>query len=169
MPFSEAGGNSRFLPSEVPKPQCNSDFKLFQSCPNLSIVIHLGPRYPAPINVLCIGDVPAPNINIITDAADNCANPIVAFVSEVSNNGTCPEIITRTYSVTDDCGNAIILTQVITINDDIAPTASNPASVSVECVSDVPVVDISIITDAADNCSIPVVAFVGIRKKFQYA
>jgi len=115
---------------------------------------------PAPINEQCITDVPAPDINIITDAADNCAAPVVAFVSDVSNNNTCPEIITRTYSVTDACGNSINLTQVITINDDIAPTASNPVSISVECLSDVPAVDISIITDAADNCSIPVVAFV---------
>ena len=34
-------------------------------------------------------------------------NPVVAFVSDVSDNNTCPEVITRTYSVTDACGNSI--------------------------------------------------------------
>ena len=39
-----------------------------------------------------------------TDEADNCTvNPVVAFVSDVSDGNTCPEVITRTYSVTDDC------------------------------------------------------------------
>ncbi len=115
---------------------------------------------PAPVNVKCISDVPAPDINIITDAADNCSAAIVTFVSDVSNNGTCPEIITRTYNITDSCGNSLDLTQIITINDDVAPTGSNPTSLSVECIGDVPAPDISVITDAADNCSIPVVAFV---------
>ena len=55
---------------------------------------------PAPVTVECIGDVPVPDITVITDEADNCtAAPVVAFVSDVSDGNTCPEIITRTYSV----------------------------------------------------------------------
>ena len=115
---------------------------------------------PAPINVQCIGDIPAPDINVITNVIDNCSNPVVTFVSDVSNNGSCPEIIIRTYSVTDDCGNTIDLNQIISVNDDIAPTATNPASLNYECISDVPAPNISVITDAADNCSIPTVAYI---------
>ena len=44
---------------------------------------------------------------------------------------TCPEIITRTYSVTDACLNQILVTQTITVDDNINPTASNPAPVTV--------------------------------------
>ena len=76
------------------------------------------------INVQCAGDVPAASITDITDASDNCtATPVVAFVSDVSDGQTCPETITRTYSVTDNCGNSIDVTQTITINDTEAPIA----------------------------------------------
>ncbi len=72
---------------------------------------------PAQITVQCIGDVPAPNVLVVTDEADNCAVPVVAFVSDVSDNNTCNgEIITRTYSVTDACGNAINVSQTILID-----------------------------------------------------
>ncbi|MFD2534321.1 HYR-like domain-containing protein, partial [Gelatiniphilus marinus] len=79
---------------------------------------------PDPINVQCISDVPAPDVNVVTDEADNQGTPTVAFVSDVSDGNTCPETITRTYSVTDDCGNSINVTQTITVNDDTDPTVS---------------------------------------------
>ncbi|MBI6118394.1 hypothetical protein I6U49_16905, partial [Salegentibacter sp. F63223] len=60
---------------------------------------------------------------MVTDEADNCtANPTVAFVSDVSDGNSNPEIITRTYSVTDDAGNSINVTQEITVNDTTDPT-----------------------------------------------
>ncbi|MBN1387194.1 MAG: gliding motility-associated C-terminal domain-containing protein, partial [Bacteroidales bacterium] len=117
---------------------------------------------PAPINVECLSDVPAPDIAVVTDEADNCtATPAVAFISDVSDGNTCPEVITRTYSVTDDCGNSINVTQSITINDITPPTASNPPPINVECSGDVPAPDITVVTDEADNCTAaPAVAFV---------
>ncbi|WP_319230934.1 HYR domain-containing protein [Draconibacterium orientale] len=116
---------------------------------------------PAPVTVQCIGDVPAWDIAVVTDEADNCtASPVVAFEGETSS-GTCPEIITRTYSVTDACGNSIEVTHTITVLDDTDPTASNPAPVTVQCIGDVPAWDIAVVTDEADNCTAsPVVAFV---------
>jgi uncharacterized repeat protein (TIGR01451 family) len=114
---------------------------------------------PPSINVQCVGDIPAPDPAVVTDEADNCSTPVVAFVSDISDNQTCPETISRIYSVTDSCGNSINVTQLIVIQDDILPTASSPAPISVECFGDVPAPDINVITDAADNCSTPVVAF----------
>lgn len=117
---------------------------------------------PAPITVECLSEVPLPDISVVTDEADNCSSlPMVAFVGDVSDGNTCPEIITRTYSVTDACGNTINVSQTITVQDLTPPTASNPPPVSVECLADVPPPDISVVSDEADNCGAPVVTFVG--------
>ena len=107
---------------------------------------------PAPVTVECVAAVPAADINAITDEADNCVGTItVAHVGDVSS-GTCPLTITRTYSVTDACGNSIAVVQTITVDDNIPPTATAPAPVTVECVAAVPAADINAITDEADNC-----------------
>src|SRR5690554_3446073 len=117
---------------------------------------------PGDLTVQCIGDVPAADVTLITDEADNCTvNPIVTHVSDVSDGNTCPEVITRTYNIADDCGNNIDVVQTITIDDNTNPTASNPAPVTVECLTDVPPVAVTVVTDAADNCTVnPIVAFV---------
>ncbi|PWH84994.1 HYR-like domain-containing protein [Brumimicrobium oceani] len=117
---------------------------------------------PNDTTVQCIGDVPLPDVNLITDEADNCtAIPTVTFVSDVSDGNTCPEVITRTYNIEDKCGNNIDVVQTITINDTILPTASNPDTIFVDCLADVPLPDISVVTDEADNCTAnPAVAFV---------
>jgi gliding motility-associated-like protein len=117
---------------------------------------------PAPINVECISDVPLADITVVIDEADNCtASPVVVFVSDVSDGLTCPVTITRTYSVTDDCDNQFLVTQLITVNDITDPTASNLPPLNVECMGDVPLVDINVVIDEADNCTVsPVVAFV---------
>ena len=115
---------------------------------------------PTTINIQCSSDIPAPDVTIVSNVTDNCSIPTVAFVSDVSDNLSCPETITRTYSVSDACGNSINVTQSIIIIDDVLPTASNAPSISVQCIDDVPDPDINIITDEADNCSIPVVAFI---------
>ena len=89
-----------------------------------------------------------------------CESPVVAFVSQVSDNNPCPESIIYTYSVTDDCGNQTLVTHEVLITDPIVPTASNPAAVNVECAGDVPAPDITVVTDETDNQGVPVVAFV---------
>jgi len=71
--------------------------------------------------------LPPADISLITDAADNCGTPVVAWVSDSSNNGFCPEMVYRTYSVTDDCGNVTLVTQDFIVGDNI-PDASFIAS-----------------------------------------
>ncbi|NRA12953.1 MAG: DNRLRE domain-containing protein, partial [Crocinitomicaceae bacterium] len=105
---------------------------------------------PVPVLVQCIGDVPAPDPLIFTDEADNCGAPIVAFVSEVSNGLTCPEAITRTYSITDASGNSINVDHIIVVIDDTDPVMNAaPANITVDCIGDVPqMIDLGY----TDNC-----------------
>ncbi|WP_242087331.1 gliding motility-associated C-terminal domain-containing protein [Aestuariivivens sediminis] len=123
---------------------------------------------PEPITIQCIADLPEPNIDVIKDATDNCVNLTIDWLSDKSDNNTCPETITRTYSVSDGCGNSINVTQSIIIHDRIAPTATAPPEMGLECIELVPDPDPDIITDEADNCSIPVVAFVSETSNTQY-
>ncbi|MEY4604847.1 MAG: hypothetical protein RIT43_2139, partial [Bacteroidota bacterium] len=94
---------------------------------------------------------------------DNCtANPVVAHAGDVSDGNTCPQVITRSYTVTDDCGNSITVQQIITVDDTTPPTASNLESVTVIYSSEIPAPDVNLILDAADNCTAePVVSYVG--------
>lgn len=71
---------------------------------------------PAPINVYCSDDIPAADVTVITDEADNCdSDPTVTFISDVSDGGSNPETITRTYRITDDAGNTLDVQQTITV------------------------------------------------------
>ncbi|SKB73560.1 Por secretion system C-terminal sorting domain-containing protein, partial [Salegentibacter holothuriorum] len=89
---------------------------------------------PTPINVQCIADVPDPDKTVVTDEADNCtANPVVNFVSDVSDGNFNPEVIKRTYSVTDDAGNSIEVTQEINIQDTQFPETPVLPDLIAEC------------------------------------
>ncbi|HDS08407.1 MAG TPA: HYR domain-containing protein, partial [Bacteroides sp.] len=111
---------------------------------------------PAPINVECAGDVPAPDVSVVTDEADNCtAAPVVAFVSDVSDGNTCPEVITRTYSVRDDCGNSINVTQTITVNDITPPTAiCRNITIQLDAGGNATITAADIDNGSSDNCAI---------------
>lgn len=106
---------------------------------------------PDTINVECTGDVPAPDVNVVTDEADDfTTSPVVTYLSDVSDGLSCPETITRTYRVTDSCSNYLDVIQTIIIHDVTAPVLDvAPADVTVECNGDVPAM-----TDLSwtDNC-----------------
>nr|WP_288932431.1 PA14 domain-containing protein [uncultured Allomuricauda sp.] len=61
----------------------------------------------------------------------------------------------------DPAGPNIAATTIITV-DNVAPTASAPAPLTVYCSADVPTADITVIGDEADNCDpSPTVTFIG--------
>ena len=41
-------------------------------------------RTRAAVTIECITDLPATDITVVTDEADNCGTPVVAFVSDAS-------------------------------------------------------------------------------------
>ena len=104
-------------------------------------------------NLVLIGDV--------TDEADNCSTGLEATFADSVADGNCvnESIITRTWTLIDDCENATTLVQTITVEDNTAPTFTVPANIAVEC--DVDVDDLTLtgdVTDEADNCSVEIEA-----------
>jgi len=119
---------------------------------------------PAPITLSgCNGTFPAPDVNVVTNEADNAGVPTVTWVSDgqPTMNG-CTETIVRTYKVTDACGLFINVTQnLIRTVDQTPPTASNPASITLSgCNGSFPAPDVAVVNNEADNCGTPLVAFV---------
>ena len=108
---------------------------------------------PQDVIVQCDGDVPAPDTNLAT--SDNCLLPVVVTHVGDESSGSCPKVITRTYRATDACGNTAECTQLITVDDTIAPTIVCPQDVTVQCDGDVPAPDTNLAT--SDNCLLPVV------------
>jgi hypothetical protein len=97
---------------------------------------------PPTVNVQCAEDVPSPDISLVT-ATDNDGfdpvDPVITHVSDVSDGQSCPETITRTYKAVDACENESTCTQLIIINDTIAPVLDPaPGPASYQCAEDVP-------------------------------
>lgn len=108
----------------------------------VNVVVDMPPTAsnPATFSTDCYASVPAPDPNVVIDELDDyTANPTVQFMGEVSNGMTCPEILTRTYRVTDSCSNWVEVTHTLRIFDSIAPVMDPaPADITVSCYADVP-------------------------------
>ncbi|RKF03177.1 gliding motility-associated-like protein [Tenacibaculum lutimaris] len=118
---------------------------------SVSLVIDdtIVPTASNPVAITTECSVPLPDVTVVSDEADNCGVPTVAFVSDVSDGNSNPEVITRTYSVTDGVGNSINVTQTITVNDKTAPVADTAtlSDITAEC-------EVTSLTapTATDNC-----------------
>ena len=109
---------------------------------------------PTDVTVECADQVPAPDPGSII-ATDNCSGTAsVTHVGDAISNQTCANnfTLTRTYRATDDCGNSATCTQIISVLDNILPTLTCPATITVQCANQVPVPAPGSIT-ATDNCS----------------
>ena len=90
----------------------------------------------------------------LATATDNCSTNITINSSDSSAAGTCPqeEVISRTWTATDECGNSQVCTQTITIVDTTAPVISCPNNTTVECDASTASSATGAAT-ATDNCS----------------
>jgi predicted RNA-binding protein YlqC (UPF0109 family) len=107
---------------------------------------------PDDVTVNCEEDRTSANTGVAT-ATDNCDREIDIVESDSVADGTCPqeEVITRTWTGTDDCGNASRCTQTVTVVDDEVPAITCPADVTVNCEDDRSSASTGAAT-ATDNC-----------------
>ncbi|HXF48904.1 MAG TPA: HYR domain-containing protein [Verrucomicrobiae bacterium] len=107
---------------------------------------------PQNASLQCYADVPAP---AVVTATDNCDGVIQVQFNETQSNpgSSCNNIITRTWTATDACGNVATCQQVITVNDNTAPIVTCPANIDVN--NDPATCDavVNFTATATDNCA----------------
>jgi hypothetical protein len=84
-------------------------------------------------------------------ASDNCDVYVTIIFNEVRVDGNCVDnyILERTWTATDNCGNNISSTQIITVQDTTDPELIGvPADVTIEC----DLVPTPAVPQAIDNC-----------------
>ncbi|MCC6462357.1 MAG: SprB repeat-containing protein, partial [Saprospiraceae bacterium] len=116
----------------------------------------------APANITLQCDQVLPPVSTPT-ASDNCdSTPAISFseTSTRTNNGSCSDdtyTITRTWVVTDNCGNSAQVSQTIAVQDTQAPVLNNiPGNLTVDCGA-IPAPATPTATDQCDPA--PVISF----------
>ncbi|MEY8867875.1 hypothetical protein AB9K24_00080, partial [Meridianimaribacter flavus] len=102
-----------------------------------NVVDTTAPTFTVPADVTIECDQDANDLTLtgdVTDEADNCDSGLEATYSDAVADGNCANesVITRTWSLTDDCGNTATLVQTINVVDTTAPTFTVPADVTIE-------------------------------------
>ncbi|WP_188443425.1 HYR-like domain-containing protein, partial [Planktosalinus lacus] len=112
---------------------------------------------------LCFADIPVgpSEAEIAALYTDNCGAVSVTKTGTPSGDD-CSWSVTYNYVIVDDCGNdANEIDITFSGGDNEAPTASNPDPITVACIDDIPNADITVVTDAADNCGVAIVTHDG--------
>ncbi len=104
---------------------------------------------PADVSVEC--DAVPPPGDPTTD--DNCnESPSIAF-SETRTDGSCVSeyTLTRTWTATDECLNAFSESQIVTVDDNTAPSISCPPHATLQCPANTNIAANGSAT-GSDNC-----------------
>jgi gliding motility-associated-like protein len=138
---------------------CGNTTNLTQT---ITVVDTTAPTFTVPADITLECEEDSNDLNLtgdVTDEADNCdTNLEVTFTDVITTGGCASEsIISRTWTLSDACGNTTEFTQTITLIDNTAPIFDQdmPADVTVECDSVPAVADIT----ATDACGAATVTF----------
>ncbi|MDI1316010.1 gliding motility-associated C-terminal domain-containing protein [Flavobacterium sp.] len=109
----------------------------------ITVTDNIVPTFTAPANTeifttaTCTFDASVAITGDVTNEADNCSTGLQATFTDSIADGTCTgsKVITRTWNLVDDCGNAAApQTQIITVSDNTAPIFTTPAgNLIVQC------------------------------------
>ena len=133
----------------------------------ITVLDNIAPTFTAPASATiytdatCAYNASTENTGDVTNEADNCSINLQATFVDTIAPGSCvgAHIITRTWSLVDNCGNkAPDQVQIINVLDKIAPTFTAPASISIftdsTCNYNATIAVTGDVTNEADNCSI---------------
>ena len=96
---------------------CNNTSTLIQT---ITVQDTTPPTFSVPSDITIECDIDDTDVSItgdVTDETDNCSTGLEAIFSDTVVDGSCPisSVITRTWSLTDDCNNTTIFVQTITV------------------------------------------------------
>ena len=102
---------------------CDNTTTLVQT---ITVVDTTAPTFSVPDDITIECDQDANDLTLtgdVSDEVDNCATGLEATYTDTAAAGNCPNesVITRTWSLTDACGNTTTLVQTITVVDTTAP------------------------------------------------
>src|SRR5204863_7915683 len=108
-------------------------------------------NFPGDATYSCAAAVPPAN-NTLVSAMDGCGGVsglITTHNADVMTSSNCVNrfTLTRTYIVTDACGNSSSKSQTLTVNGTTPPTITTfPADLSFACAGDVPAANDSLVS-----------------------
>ncbi len=131
------------------------------------VLDNMAPTFTAPptatvyTSATCAYNVSPSVTGDVTNEADNCTTGLQAsYTDALPVNGSCQgsKIITRTWHLVDDCGNAAAdQVQIINVKDNTAPTFTAPPTATVyttaNCSYNASPTVTGDVTNEADNCS----------------
>ena len=117
----------------------------------ITVADNIPPILTVPPNVTIeCGESTDPSHTGQASAADNC-DPNPQITHSDSTSGSCPTLITRTWTATDAYGNFTSDTQQITVEDTTPPTVNCPGDITVE-THDPSGTTVTFTVTATDNC-----------------
>jgi len=138
--FGNCAGNYSVLRTWTFTDACGNSTSVSQT---ITISDTVPPTFTAPANTTiyananCSYDASVAVTGDVTNEADNCSTGLQATYTDAVANGNCPgsKIITRTWTLTDACGNAATSqNQIITVLDNTPPTITAQAqNLAVSC------------------------------------
>jgi hypothetical protein len=100
----------------------------------------------------CYNDIPAPDINYLTNVRGSCGPVSIIHLSTGGDPG-CSGTVVRIYRLTGSNGATADISQNILISDNTPPTANPlPQAGPFDCYSNVPAGNINDVTGETDNC-----------------
>jgi hypothetical protein len=116
-----------------------------EDCPECSQPVLVG-DYPADVYHVCAESCPPVPTLEFTDPLDD---DLVIIYTETTEELECGEVVTRTWTATNFCGNSVTVIQVLTSYDDVAPVVEYATpDMTISCSDEIPEIEVIFV----DNC-----------------
>jgi len=136
-------------------------FTATDACGNTSIMVQtitlIDDEAPVLLNVPANASIACNEISdpSLVTAIDNCDLDVQVLYNEEVGGAGCSLIMVRTWTATDNCGNASVATQTLNLSDTSAPLFVNaPQNVTLSCNDEIPLVDVVVSDDCMMNVNI---------------